>query len=149
MRPSINEWHTFTRIWVTNVRQLGRDTNYCRLALAMHDSDGGRRDFDYYIGLAIKCKAHFDEMEDARLQRRKAAAELRAWTFAFSGHGWQVEEPGLLIQEPTLVKALNGVEEWGEGMRAYWAAEKAAHLAKKAAQAIQNDVQHILEGTHE
>lgn len=102
---TIQEWHVFTRLWMANVRQLGRDTNYCRLALAMRNSDEQRQDFEHYIRLAIQCKVHFDEMEDARLQRRKAAAEVRDWTFTFTGDGWRVEEPALLIQEPTFAKS--------------------------------------------
>lgn len=139
MRPSINEWHTFTRIWVFNVRHLKHEPHYCRLAVAMAAADSQRHDWDHYVELAIKCKEHHNEMEDARLQKRKAAAEERNWIFTFTGHGWKVEEPSMLIQEPTLAQALRGVEEWGEGMRAYWAAEKAAHLAKKAAQSRQHD----------
>lgn len=124
MRPSMQEWHSFTAIWMANVRHLGRDANYCRLALAMSRSDDGRRAYADYLDLAIRCRAHFDEMEDQRLQRRKAAAGARNWVFRFDGYGWKVTGPGLLIQEPTLASALHGVEEWGEGMSAYWAGEK-------------------------
>lgn len=151
MRPrsNINEWHAFTRIWVGNVRHLKHEPHYCRLAVAMAAADSQRHDWDHYVELAIKCKEHHTEMEDARLQKRKAAAEARNWTFTFTGYGWKVEEPSLLIQEPTLAKALRGVEEWGEGMRAHWAIEKAARQALQAAKAIQRDVQQILEGAHE
>lgn len=144
MRPrsNINEWHTFTRIWVENVRHLKHEPHYCRLAVAMAAADSQRHDWDHYVDLAIKCKEHHTEMEDARLQKRKAAAEGRGWVFEFTGHGWVVTQPSLMIPEPTLARALRGVEGWGDGTLAHWAEQHAAYQALRAARAIQ-------EGAHE
>ena len=147
MRPSIKEWHGFTKVWIENVRHLDHEPHYCRLALAMSSSDGQRRDWDFYIAMATQCKAHFEEMEDARLQRRKRVAESLGWTFEFTGHGWKVTTAALELNEPTLVKALAGVEEWGQPLREHWDASRdflsAARQAMRVAKAIQADLQVI------
>lgn len=148
MRPSMNEWHVFTRLWVDNVRHLKRDPHYCRLAVAMAASDNQRHAWDYYLDLAIQCKAHHDEMENPRLERRKRFFELLGWTITFTGHGWRVEAPGLETTGKRLADVLTSIEEWGQPLREEWGV-RAARNALCRAQSIQADVNAILGGAHD
>lgn len=127
MRPSIKEWHVFTKVWLENVRHLGRDPHPCRLAIAMASADGQRQRWDYYLQLAQHAKTHQEEMDDARLQRRLAAMQVEGWALTFDGHGWSaMHADGLSVCEKTLTALLAGVEEWGQGMRRGWGALPAA-----------------------
>lgn len=149
MRPSMNEWHEFTRIWVENVRHLQRDPHHCRLSIAMAASDKQRHPWDYYLSLAVECIAFQEEMANPVLQRRKAFYEALGWTITFTGHGWRVDAHGLETSAKRLADALRVIKEWGQPLRESWTERHLAAAAKRAlhtAQAIQQDVDAILEG---
>lgn len=148
MRPSMNEWHVFTRVWIDNVRHLKRDPHYCRLAVAMAASDNQRHPWDHYLTLAIDCKAHHEEMANPILQRRKAEVEALGWTVTFTGHGWRVEAGWLETSAKRLADALDHIGEWGQPLREQWAERHAAAAARRAlrlAHAIQTDISAILQ----
>jgi hypothetical protein len=148
MRPSMNEWHDFTRIWVENVRHLKRDSHHCRLAIAMAASDNQRHPWDHYLTLAMECFAFQEEMANPVLQRRKAAYEALGWTFTFTGHGWRVQAQSLDTSAKSLAVALRAIEEWGQPLRESWGERHlaATKQALHTAQAIQQDVKAIMEG---
>lgn len=117
------KWMAFSRHWLANMRGLRRDTNYCRLALAMRRVDDGRLSMGEYLTLAARWKLAHDEMSRPALQCRVKALEGKGWAIAVDDCGlWRAEAAGIRVtMYGSLTELLAWVERSGQQLREEWA----------------------------
>lgn len=123
MEQTQTKWMAFSQHWLANMRGLRRDTNYCRLALAMRRVDDGRLPMGEYLTLAARWKLAHDEMARPALQCRAKAAEEKGWAIVVDDCGlWRAEAAGIrATMYSSLAELLAWVERSGQPLREEWA----------------------------
>lgn len=127
------DWDRFTGQWLRTVRALRRDSNYCRLALAMARADDHRMGWGKYLTLAATWRAIWDDRENAAYARRCAEFAALGWAFEVDPAGyWRATAMGIESTAPRLGIVLGNVRDSAQPLREEWERHHAAWLAKRA-----------------
>lgn len=127
------DWDHFTGQWLRTVRQLRRDSNYCRLALAMARADDHRLGWDEYISLATTWRAIWDDRENEAYAQRCAHFVGLGWAFEVDPAGyWRGAALGIESTAPRLGEVLRNVRDSAQPLREEWDRSWQAWKAKRA-----------------
>lgn len=127
------DWDHFTGQWLRTVRQLRRDSNYCRLALAMARADDHRLGWDEYISLATTWRAIWDDRENEAYARRCAEFAALGWAFEVEPAGyWRARALGIESTAPRLGEVLYYVRTSCQPLREEWDRHYQERKAKRA-----------------
>lgn len=127
------DWDRFTGQWLRTVRQLRRDSNYCRLARAMARADDHRLGWDEYATLATKWKGIHEDRENEAHARRCAEFAALGWAFEVDPAGyWRAKAPGIESAAPRLHKLLGYVRDSAQPLREEWDRSYRARKEKRA-----------------
>ena len=119
----MTNWDHFTGQWLRTVRALRRDSNYCRLALAMALADEQREDWPYYLSLAQTWKGIHEDRDHVSMQTRCAAMCAKGWSICVLPDGkWFAQATGIEGTTPRLADLLRWLERSGQPLREDWAA---------------------------
>lgn len=130
------DWDRFTGQWLTTVRVLRRDPNYCRLARAMALADDQLHDWAHYLRLAETWKGIHEDRDHATMQARCEALRAKGWAISVRPDGkWFAEALGIEGADDRLADLLRWLERSGQPLREEWAARYEAFKAKRAAAA--------------
>lgn len=130
----MTNWDHFTGQWLRTVRALRRDSNYCRLALAMARADEQRQDWPYYLSLAQTWKGIHEDRDHGTMQARCAVWRAKGWAIIVLADGkWYAQATGISGTTPRLAELLHWLERSGQPLREDWAASYERFSAKRAA----------------
>ena len=115
------DWDRFTGQWLRTVRALRRDSNYCRLALAMARADDQCLPWDHYLRLAQTWKGIHEDQENDALQRHCVEYTALGWSFAVEKNGlWIATAPGIESTGLRLAIVLANVRDSAQPLREEW-----------------------------
>lgn len=124
------DWDHFTGQWLRTVRALRRDSNYCRLALAMARADDHRAPWPHYLSLAATWRAIWDDRENAAYAQRCAEFAALGWAFEVDPAGfWHASALGINSAGLRLADLLVNLRDSAQPLREEW---EEYHQARKA-----------------
>lgn len=115
------DWDHFTGQWLRTVRALGRDSNYCRLALAMARADEQQHDWAHYLSLAQTWKGIHEDRDHTSVQERCDALRAKGWEISVKDNEWFAEAIGISGGDRRLADLLAWMERSAQPLREQWA----------------------------